>query len=367
MTARATREEAPSARRLGALRARLSEEGLDALVVSHPPNLRYLTGFSGSAGLLLVERERAVLLVDSRYDEQARDETAGEVEVRLADDGLREGLAGELSGAGEGAVGYEAHRTTVRAARRLREEAAGVAWRETGGLVEEIRARKDDGEVDLLRAASGVACRALEEVLALVETGSTEGEVAAELDYRLRLGGTGPPAFDSIVASGPRSALPHARPSDRAIREGDLVLLDCGATVEGYCSDVTRTVVVGAPRRWQRRVHRAVRAALEAAISAVEPGRPAAEVDAAARAALEERSVEEGAFGHSVGHGIGLEVHEKPSLSRESDDILQAGNVVTIEPGVYLRGRGGVRLEDDVVVGDGRDVISDVSRDLVEI
>jgi Xaa-Pro aminopeptidase len=367
VTARATREETRSARRLGSLRARLSEEGLEALVVSHPPNLRYLTGFAGSSGLLLVERERALLLVDSRYDEQARDEAAGEVEVRLADDGLREGLAGELPGAGVGAVGFEAHRTTVRGARRLREEADGVSWRETDGLVEEIRARKDDHEVGLLRDAAGVACRALEQVLALVEVGATEAEVAAELDYRLRLGGTGPPAFDSIVASGPRSALPHARPSDRAIREGDLVLFDFGATVEGYCSDVTRTVVVGAPRRWQRRVHGAVRAALEAAVSAVEPGRPAAEVDAAARTALEERSVEEGAFGHSVGHGIGLEVHEKPSLSRESDDILQAGNVVTIEPGVYLRGRGGVRLEDDVVVGDGRDVISDASRDLVEI
>lgn len=366
MTARTARA-APAARRLGALRARLSDEGLDALVVSHAPNLRYLTGFAGSTGLLLVERDRALLLVDSRYEEQAREEAADGVEVRLADDGLRDGLAAELPEEGGGAVGFEAHRTTVRAARRLRDGAAGVSWRETGGLVEEIRARKEDDEVALLREASAVACRALGEALGLVEAGATEAEVAAELDYRLRLGGTGPPAFDSIVASGPRSALPHARPSDRVIREGDLVLFDFGATVEGYCSDVTRTVVVGASRPWQRRVHGAVRAALDAAVSAAEPGRPAAEVDAAARRALEERSVEEGAFGHSVGHGIGLEVHEKPSLSRESDDILQTGNVVTIEPGVYLRGRGGVRIEDDVVIGDGGEVMSDASRDLVEI
>lgn len=367
MSARATRADAPSARRLDALRAKLAEEGLGALVVSHPPNFRYLTGFAGSAGLLTVEPERALLLVDSRYEEQAREEAAGGVEVRRADGGLREALADALSGRGGAAVGYEAHRTTVRAARRLEEEAAAVSWRETGGLVEEIRARKEDGEIELLREAAAVAGRALEEVLGLVEAGSTEAEVAAELDYRLRLGGTGPPAFDSIVASGPRSALPHARPSDRVIREGDLVLFDCGATVEGYCSDVTRTVVVGEPRPWQRRIHGAVRAALDAAVSAAEPGRPAAEVDAAARRVLGERSMEEGAYGHSVGHGIGLEVHEEPSLSRESDDILQTGNVVTIEPGVYLRGRGGVRLEDDVVVGDGRDVISDVGRDLVEI
>lgn len=366
MTAGATRAAAPSARRLDELRARLPEEELDALLVSHPPNFRYLTGFTGSAGLLLVDRERALLLVDSRYEGQARDEAGDGVEVRLAEDGLRDAVADELSGDRSGVVGYEAHRVTVRDARRLEEESAGAEWRETGGIVEELRARKEPGEIELLREAARVASRALVEVLGLVEAGATEIEVAAELDYRLRRGGTGPPAFDSIVASGARSALPHARPSGREIREGDLVLFDFGATVEGYCSDVTRTVVVGRARPWQREVHEAVRAARGAALSAVEPGRPAADVDAAARAALEERSVE-GAFGHSVGHGIGLEVHEKPSLSGRSDDILHAGNVVTIEPGVYLHGRGGVRLEDDVVVGERPEVLGHLSRDLVEI
>lgn len=367
MSTGTARVGASSSRRLDALRGRLSEEELDALVVSYPPNLRYLTGFTGSAGLLVVDGERALLLVDSRYGEQARAEAGGGVVARLAAEGPEDALADELAGRGAEAVGFEAHRVSVAAAGRLREKAGGVAWRETEGLVEELRARKEDGEIALLRRAVEVACGALEKVLELLEPGATEAELAAELDHRLRLAGTGPPAFDSIVASGPRSALPHARPSGRRIREGDLVLFDFGATVEGYCSDVTRTVVVGPPRPWQRRVHDAVRAALESAVGAVGPGRPATEVDAAARAALEEKSIEEGVFGHSVGHGIGLEVHEKPSLSRESDDILQTGNVVTIEPGVYLRGRGGVRLEDDVVVGDAPDVVSDLSRDLVEI
>lgn len=366
MTAAEGTPTSASRRRLEALRARLAEEELDALLVSHPPNVRYLTGFVGSAGLLLVRGRGALLLVDSRYDEQAREQAGADVEVRLAEDGLLEGVADGLSSAAEGAVGFEAHRLTVRDARRLREKAPDPAWRETDGLVEEIRSRKDPSEIALLRTAAELACRTLPEVLELVGPGVTERELAAELDYRLRRAGSGPPAFDAIVASGPRSALPHARPSDRAIRDGDLVLFDFGATVEGYCSDLTRTVAVGSAGPWQRRIHRSVRAARDAALAAVEPGRPASDVDAAARAALEDREVE-GAFGHSVGHGIGLEVHEMPSLSRKSDDILHEGNVVTIEPAVYLRGRGGVRLEDDVVVGERPEVLGDLGRDLVEI
>lgn len=365
MTVGTPRVGSPPSQRVRALRGRLSDEGLDALLVSHPPNLRYLSGFSGSAGLLLVDPEEALLLVDSRYEEQAEEEASDAVAVRLAEDGLVTGLAAEVTGRAELALGFEAHRTTVRRARRLAEETEGTEWRETDGLVEGIRARKDGAEIDLLREAGRVACRALDDALGLVEPGMTEREVVAELEYRLRRAGSGPPAFDSIVASGPRSARPHARPSERRLREGDLVLLDLGATVEGYRSDVTRTVVLGSPEPWQRRAHAAVRAARDAALSAVEPGRPAREVDEAARAALEDRSVE-GAFGHSVGHGIGLEVHEEPSLSANSDDILQEGNVVTIEPGVYLRGRGGVRVEDDVVVGDRPDVLTDAPRGLVE-
>lgn len=363
-----SRADLSASRRLEAVREALSEEGLDALLVSHPPNLRYLSGFTGSAGLLWLEDARALLLVDSRYGQQAEAEAGPGVEVLLADDGLLEGLGERVAGLEGRPCGYEAHRLTVQQAGRLGDEAEGPSWRRTDGIVEEVRARKDDGEIERLRAASAAACEAFSSTLGVFEEGMTERELATELDYRLRRAGTGAPAFDTIVASGPRSALPHARPSQRRIRAGDLVLSDFGATVEGYCSDMTRTVVVGSPRPWQRRIHEAVRGAVEAALGSLQPGRPASDVDAAARSALEDRSLDDGVYGHSVGHGIGLEVHEKPSLSGRSDDILHEGNVVTVEPAVYLRDRGGVRLEEDVVVADPVDVLTDgVPRELDEL
>lgn len=354
-------------RRLGALRERIEEEELDGLVVMHPPNLRYLSGFSGSAGLLLVLDGRTVLLVDGRYDQQAREEVAGAVEVRGAADGLREALAAILDGVGgTPRLGWEAHRLTVSRAARLRESAGGVDWRDTTEMVEGIRASKDEDEIRRIAHAGDVATRALEEVLPVVEEGVSERALVAELEYRLRAAGSGTPAFPSIVASGPRSALPHARPGERRIREGDLVLFDFGATVEGYCSDLTRTVVLGPAAPWQREIQEAVRAARDAALDALRPDREAREVDAAAREVLEDRGFGED-FPHSTGHGLGLEVHEGPSLSRKSDEILRDGNVVTIEPGVYLRDRGGIRLEDDVVVGPEPRVLTEAPRELREL
>lgn len=353
--------------RLASLRDRLAEEELDALVVSHPPNFRYLSGFTGSAGLLLVRGDGALLVVDGRYDEQAGEEAGAGIEVRVAEESLRT-LLGEALAAhgGRPRVGLEAHRLTVEAAGRIREAAGDVEWSETTDLVEDLRAVKDPDEVRRIARAAEVACRALEELLSVVEEGVSEQALVAELEYRLRAAGSGRPAFDSIVASGPRSALPHATPGERRVREGDLVLLDFGATVEGYCSDLTRTVVLGAPREWQREIQEAVRAARDAAVEATAPGREAREVDRAAREVLEDRGLGE-SFPHSTGHGLGLEVHEGPSLSRKSDEILRDGNVVTIEPGVYLRGRGGIRLEDDVVVADDPRVLTDAPRALREL
>ena len=360
-------ESRPAAGRLLRLRDALPGKELDGLLVSHPPNVGYLSGFHGSAGFLVVRLDAALLLVDSRYREQAREEVASDIEIRLAEDGLVEGLSAALEGADGGTrMGFEAHRTTVRAARKLEEGAAGVEWVPAEDLVEELRAVKDAGEIRRLARAAEIGTGVLGGVLERVEEGVTEVELAAELDYRLRRAGSGPPAFESIVAAGPRSALPHARPTRRRLREGDLVLFDFGATVEGYCADMTRTAVLGPAAPWQREAHEAVRAARDAAVVAVEPGREAREVDREARAVLETRGTE-GAYRHSTGHGIGLEVHEKPSLSSKSDEILREGNVVTIEPGVYLRGRGGIRLEDDVVVGGEEPVLTDFRRDLPEL
>jgi len=370
----AVREE-----RVRGLRARVAESGLDAFLTCEAIHLRYLAGFTGSSGCLLVTPDRLGLLTDSRYEEQAREELARDpVELRITTDGTREALARLVrewllpgdGGSGEDAaprVGIEDERLTVAALRRLREAVPEVGWEPAGEPVERLRAMKGSLELDRLRRAAAMAGRALESTLERVEEGMTERELVAELEYRIRTEGSGPPAFDSIVASGPRSALPHAEPSGRELREGDLLLLDLGATCEGYRSDVTRTVVLGPASEWQRDLHDAVRAAQRAAREAIAPGVEAREVDRRARETLGERGLAD-RFGHSTGHGVGLEVHEAPSLSRESDDILQEGHVVTVEPGAYLPGRGGVRIEDDVVVGrDGPGVLTDSPRELREL
>lgn len=359
--------EHPHAKRLEGLREELASRELSGLVVSHPANLRYLSGFTGSSGLLVLTGSGALLLTDGRYEEQAADEAVEGVEVAVARNGLLDAL-GEVPLPGEAAsrLGFEAEHVSVRSRERMGEELQAT-WIATSGVVEGLRARKDEGELARIRRAAGLTSAALERVLAAVEEGMTERDLAAEVDYRLRRVGSGPPAFESIVAAGERSALPHARPSDRPLREGDLLLLDFGATCEGYCADLTRVAVLGRAADWQRRLHEAVDGARRAAVEAVRDGRPAREVDRAARDRLEADGWAE-AFSHSTGHGLGLEVHEGPALSRRSDEILRRGNVVTIEPGVYLRGRGGIRLEDDVAVReDGGEVLTGAPRGIREL
>ncbi len=335
--------------RLARLRARLRERGADGFLTLHGPNLLYLSGFSGSSGLLVVREASAFLITDSRYEIQAADEVAAGIEVRISGDGLFAALSEVARSWSASRIAFEPTHVSVRALERLEEAAPDVDWDPVRGLVESLRLEKEPGEIERMRRAALVACSALEETLGRVAEGMSEMEITAELEYRLRAGGSEGPAFESIVAVGPRSALPHARPSDRRLREGDLLLLDFGAVVHGYRSDITRTVVAGRPADWQVAVHAAVRAAHDAALAVVRDGVAAAAVDAAARGSLNDAGYGE-YFGHSTGHGLGLEVHEEPAVSRRSEAILRSGNVVTIEPGVYLPGRGGVRLEDDVCV-----------------
>lgn len=363
---------APYVRRRAGFRERIEEE-LDGFLVRHPPNVRYLSGFTGSSGCLLFLPGSTTLITDGRYEEQAADEVVGDVALRVSHDGLLDVL-GELldgerrsEGAEAPAVGFEADRVTVAARDRLERECPGASWRPIGGCVEEMRVRKEPEEVERIRRAVEVTLAALDEVLGRIDEGVTEREVVAELEYLLRRRGSDAPAFETIVAGGPRSARPHARAGESELREGDLVLLDVGATVEGYCADVTRTVCLGAAREWQREIHSAVGDARRAAIAQVAPGRSAGDPDRAVRACLEERGLAD-RLGHSTGHGIGLEVHEAPRVHRDSEDILREGYVVTIEPGVYLPGRGGVRIEDDVLVStDGPRVLSEFDRDLREL
>ncbi len=343
--------DSPAARRLAGVRAGLAERQLDGLLVSHIPNLRYLTRFSGSSGWLLIDQERAIFFTDGRYETQAQQELpddAGFELVVLRDQllaGLAEKTAQEFAGR---RLGLEVNHVAVEQWERLRNETS-VDWRSVLGLVEELRVQKDAGEIALIRKAAEIAAAALTDTLPLVQPGSREVDIAAELDYRMRRHGAEGSAFETIVASGERSALPHASTSERQIGEGDLLLVDFGARWCGYCSDLTRTFVVGQADTRQREIYDLVLAAHEAACSALRDGAPGSEVDGAARRCFAAAGLDE-RFPHSTGHGLGLEVHEGPRLGRDSEEPLRLGTVVTVEPGLYFPEWGGIRIEDDLVV-----------------
>ncbi|HEV8263362.1 MAG TPA: aminopeptidase P family protein [Gemmatimonadales bacterium] len=349
--------------------ALLETEGLDALLVTSRPNIRYLTGFSGSAGLVVVTRADLLLVTDFRYDEQARAEAAAVARVEVEGASVWDRLFKELPSLGAlETVGYEAHALTVKDAERLSGAGKPWRWKAAGELVERLRACKDLDEVAAIRAAAALAGEALQATLAVVRPGLTELEIAGLLERALRRGGSEAHPFPTIVASGPRSALPHAHSSGRAVAAGEWLLLDFGAVVDGYCADITRTVVVGArATEAQRALYELVQSAQRRARDGVRVGMPGKAADALARELIEARGFGD-AFGHSTGHGLGLEVHEAPRLARTALDPLPLDAVVTVEPGVYVPGRGGVRIEDDVhVSAAGPVLLSDGRTDLVEL
>ncbi len=342
----------------------LGQSGLDALLVTHPPNIRYVTGLQASAGLAVVARERCVLVVDFRYATTARALAAGEawLEVEVAADSIDKAAASVIERFGLRRVGIEADHLSVsrfdKLATALAEPPHPVGSEETGPalvpterVVERMRAVKDSGEVETLREAgrriSAVARNARE----WVRAGVSELAAAAAIDAAMRSAGFERPAFETIVASGPNGALPHARPTGRIVAEGEGVVLDFGGVYDGYCVDLTRTLHIGSTPTEFRRLFEAVREAQAAAIAAVKPGVLPADIDGAARGVLTAHGLGE-AFGHGTGHGLGLEVHEEPRISRlaPGGEPVVAGMVFTIEPGAYVPGVGGVRIEDDVLV-----------------
>ena len=350
-----------------ALRRRMEELGLPAFLITHGPNIRYLTGFTGSAGLLLLTSSRTVLVTDFRYAEQAPAEAADATEVVVELSNLWERLRRVLEPGPKLRIGFERDRLTVRDADRLmRLDAADPV--PTSDLVEGLRAVKDSGEVDAIRAAADLAHAALAEVLPSIRTAQTELAIAARLELALRSRGSEWHPFETIVASGPRSALPHARATDRAVRAGEWLLLDFGARLSGYCSDITRTVMVGAKADdRQRAIYDVVVRAHRAAQTGLRPGLSGREADALARDVIDAAGFG-AAFGHSLGHGLGLEVHEGPRLARSAAEPLPAGAVVTVEPGIYLEGWGGVRLEDDIyLTAAGAECLSDGRTELLEL
>jgi len=347
----------------------MAADGLDALAVSSLPNIRYLTGFSGTSALVLVTGGAVEFLSDFRYRDQARAEVGGLARIGIESGGLWERLFKRLADhAGVAVVGYEAHILTAQDAAKLPDPARPWAFRPAGEPIEALRAVKSPEEVAAVRAAGAVATEALAETVGQVRAGQTELEVAAILEAALRRRGSEWYAFPTIVASGPRSALPHARTGTRVIAPGELLLLDFGAVVDGYCSDVTRTFVVGAPpTARQAEVYGVVQRAQRAALDGLRAGLTGRQADALARDPIAAAGHGE-AFGHSLGHGVGLEVHEAPRLAQTAAETLASGAVVTVEPGVYLEGWGGVRIEDDVVLEEGGAAsLTEFPRDLIRL
>lgn len=345
------------------LRDLLQARGLPFLVVTKPANIFYLTGFRGSAGAAVFGAAEQVLFVDPRYTLQAR-ETACGVEVREEQKTPLRGVARWLLKRKAKRVGFEEFHLTEAALRSIVRDSDGkLRFVPAGTLVEQLRAVKEPWEIERIGESGRLVSAVLNEILRLLRPGACERDLAAEIEYRMKLRGAEGSAFETIVASGPRSALPHAAPSDKVLSQGDLVIIDLGAILGGYASDMTRTFYLGRPTRRIRQLYGAVRESQERAVKALGAGIRTSRVDAAARNALERRGLAR-YFTHSTGHGVGLEVHEAPRLARSEKAYLSSGSVVTVEPGIYLDGFGGIRIEDTLEVTTvGANNLTPVSKD----
>ena len=358
--------------RIGRLRRRLTKAGLSGLLVTHLPDLRYLCGFTGSSAALAVTRRAARLFTDGRYISQAADEVkAAQVQIVSGSPAVAavEWLAAQ---AGAEIVGFDPAWTTVAELTRLKTALPAKLRRGflsplAAPLVEPLRNIKDDEELAVMSEAALVGCALFEHILAFLRPGLKEVEVAAELEYKARLLGAEGMSFETIVASGVRSALPHGRATETRLPRKGFVTLDFGIILRGYCSDMTRTVFLGKPTASERAAYEAVLEAQEAGVDAVRPGASCGDVDEAARGVLRKAGLAE-AFSHSTGHGVGLEIHESPRIGAGQSNKLQAGMVVTIEPGIYLAGRYGIRIEDMVAVtAAGGNVLTPAPKALIEL
>lgn len=352
--------------RLDAFVAKLPERELDAVLVSGAENRRYLSGFSGSAGYLLISGGRALLATDSRYTEQA-EKQAPAFQVQQVKPGW-DWLLEQLKEGGIRKLGFEGPAMTVATYNSMLKaitesaELSGVSLSPVSGLVEEQRAFKDAQELALLQKAIDTSDLAMEQVCPRIAEGMTEREVSWMMEVAMREAGADSISFDTIVASGPNGAMAHHMPTDRVIQRGEPIVIDMGARVNGYCSDITRTVCVGEPDEMFRKIYDIVLGAQLTAIHTVRAGMTGEEGDALAREVIDAAGYGDN-FGHSLGHGIGLAVHEGPRVSPRSDDPLELNSVFTVEPGIYLSGWGGVRIEDIVILGaDGATPLSKASK-----
>lgn len=338
-----------STARLAKLRTVMTERNVDGLLICKPENRAYLSGFTGSSAWLLISADRAVLMTDFRYVEQATNQAQAYEIVRHGPThypNVAE-IAGQM---GIKRLGFEGDFLTVDEYRQYDQLLSGVDLVSVAGMVERLRMFKDAGEIEIMARAAAIADEAWSHVLSVIRPGVTEWDVATELEYRMRKLGADGPAFETIMASGVRSSLPHGHASAKVIEKGDLVTADFGALYQGYCSDMTRTVMVGQPTDKQREIYEIVLEAQKRGVAACKAGMTGADLDEVCRSYIREKGYGE-AFGHGTGHGVGRFIHEGPKVSTKGvNDVLEAGMVVTVEPGIYLPGWGGVRIEDMVLV-----------------
>jgi Xaa-Pro aminopeptidase len=356
--------------RVAQARRAMGERGADALVVTHLPNVFYLCGFTGSNAALLVLPDSLHLFTDSRYTIQARQQALN-AQVQIDRAPVAEQAGKHLrkrKARGRSTAALESAHISLQESQALG-AASGpkIKWKPAVGLIETLREVKSPAELDAMRQAAKLGSEVMTEAFALIRPGVSELDLAAEIDYRMRRMGASGPSFETIVASGPRTALPHAQPSEKRLQKKELVVLDLGVILRHYCSDLTRTVYVGRAPAEVKRWYKAVDDAQQAALATVRAGVPAGRVDQAARQVLERNRLGQ-YFVHSTGHGLGIEVHETPRVGRRQKQKIRAGSVITLEPGIYIEGAGGIRIEDDVAVhANGIEVLTSAPRGLLEL
>ena len=353
--------------RLSALRRKLAEQNLDAILITQPENQRYLSGFTGSAGVLLISQDQAIIATDFRFFEQVAKQ-APHFQLAKIKSGEKfiDILPNLVTQVGAKRVGFESAHLTFDQHQEWAEVAEGFELVPTKDLVEALRAVKDEDELDTIKRAVALSDAAFAHILGSIEPGMTEKDVAWELELYMRTHGAEKVAFDLIIGAGPNGAMPHATVSDRAIQAGEPIVIDLGAVLDGYHSNLTRTICLGEPDDKFREIYGLVlgaQLAAEDGMEGIKPGMTGKEADAIARRVIEEAGYGE-QFGHGLGHGVGLAIHEKPMLGRLSEDVLKPGMVLTVEPGIYIPGWGGVRIEDMVVLReDGVEVLSQATKE----
>jgi len=355
-------------KRIGKLRKKFGEKNIEAVLITNPANIFYLSGFTGSAGFIFAAPEKAYLITDFRYEEQAEKEISLQIfDLVICSTKIIDRIKDLVESENIKRLGIEAKHMTVDFYNELNEKLSRCSLIPVTGIVEELRTVKDEEEVDRIKKAAQIADSAFDYIIKFIKPGLKEIEVAAEIEYFMRRNGASKASFDIIAASGERSALPHGTAGERKLGNGNLLLMDFGAVYKGYCSDITRTVVIGKASEKQRKVYDIVFEAQNRALETAAVNMTCSELDGLARSVIAEYGMGD-KFGHSLGHGVGIEVHEAPAVSKNSREVLSPGMVITIEPGIYIKGWGGVRIEDMVLVTEkGLQVLTFSTKELLEI